>query len=237
MFRKLTLVAAALALTCFVAAPVLAEEKSDAHVGTFVKAEDNKLYMKGADGKEHVHGMIKDTPITYNGESCKAADLTAGVKIKVTFGSDKKVTKIEAIDAHEGTYVKAEDNKLYMKGTDGKEHVHGMIKDTPITYNGKSCKAADLKAGSTIRVYLGQDRKVTKIEASDIHEGTFVKAEDNKLYMKGADGKEYVHDMIKDTPITCNGKSCKAADLTAGFKIEVYLGTDKKVTKIDAFSK
>ena len=94
MFRSLSLVVAVLALVCFVAAPALAE-KADTHDGTFVKADDKTLTMKGKGDKEHSHALAKDVKVTLDGKEAKLADIKAGTKIKVPI-ADKKATKIEA---------------------------------------------------------------------------------------------------------------------------------------------
>ncbi len=95
MFRTLALVLAVLALSCFFAAPALAEEKADTHEGTFVKADGNKFTMKGTDDKEHSHDLAADAKVTCDGKDCKITDLKAGTKLKVTLGADKKATKVE----------------------------------------------------------------------------------------------------------------------------------------------
>jgi hypothetical protein len=94
MYRMLSLVLAVLALVCFVAAPVLAE-KADSHEGTFVKADEKTITMKGKSDKEHSHDLAKDVKVTIDGKEAKIGDIKAGTKIKVTL-ADKKATKIEA---------------------------------------------------------------------------------------------------------------------------------------------
>jgi hypothetical protein len=66
---------------------------------------------------------------------------------------------------HEGTVVSANDTKLVMTDKDGKEHSHDIAATTPITLNGKEAKLADLKKGDKVKVSMGADNKVTKIEA------------------------------------------------------------------------
>jgi tRNA-binding EMAP/Myf-like protein len=166
MFRLSTLVLVALALVCFAAAPALAEEKAGSYEGTFVKAEDNKIYMKGLDGKDQVHDLEAKPTVTSDGVTCKIADLKPGVKIKVTVGENKKVNKIEATDTLEGTFVKAEDNKIYFKGTDGKDWVLDLEAKPTVTSNGAASKLEDLKPGNKIKVTVGINKKVNKIEAA-----------------------------------------------------------------------
>lgn len=152
------------------------------------------------------------------------------------FGEDKDKLETKS-NVREGWFVKAEANKLTVKEKDGKEHVYDLEANPTVTQHGKSTNLDSLKRGVWVSATLGTNNKVTKVEAIDVHEGTFVKAEDNKLYMKHDDGKEHVHEMIKDTPVTCDGKSCKAGDLKVGTKIRVTMNTDKKVSKIDGFTK
>ena len=96
MFRMLSLVLALLALVCFVGAPALSEEKkAETAEGTVVKIDGNKLTIKDKDAKEHTCELAADAKISCDGKECKAADLKAGTKVKVTI-TDKKATKIEA---------------------------------------------------------------------------------------------------------------------------------------------
>ena len=68
--------------------------------------------------------------------------------------------------AHEGMVVSVAENKLTMAGKDGKdEHTHEIGADAKITLNGKEAKLADLKKGDKVKVTMGDDKKVTKIEA------------------------------------------------------------------------
>lgn len=66
---------------------------------------------------------------------------------------------------HDGTVVSVTDSKLTMTDKDGKEHSHDIAATTPITLNGREAKLADLKKGDKVRVSMGADNKVTKIEA------------------------------------------------------------------------
>lgn len=69
-------------------------------------------------------------------------------------------------DVHEGMVVSVVEHKLTMSGKDGKdEHTHEIGADAKITLNGKDAKLADLKKGDKIKVTMGDDKKVTKVEA------------------------------------------------------------------------
>ena len=75
---------------------------------------------------------------------------------------------ILADDTHEGTVVKAENGKLFMKHKDGgKEHSHTLAPDAKITIDGRPAKLEDLKAGFSITVTTkpGDKTIATKIEA------------------------------------------------------------------------
>ena len=80
---------------------------------------------------------------------------------KTTFAKD------EAKDTHEGTVVSVSDGKLTMtaKGSTD-EHTHDVGIDAKITCDGKECKLTDLKKGDRVKVTMGADKKVTKIEAT-----------------------------------------------------------------------
>src|SRR6516225_1799422 len=98
MIRTFALALAALAVLCYAAAPALAAEET--HEGTFVKADDNKIYLKDASGKEHVFDLEARPKVTSDGASCKISELRAGTKIKVWVADNKKVNKVEATDTH-----------------------------------------------------------------------------------------------------------------------------------------
>ncbi|HEX3151087.1 MAG TPA: hypothetical protein VHR66_23610 [Gemmataceae bacterium] len=69
-------------------------------------------------------------------------------------------------NTHEGTVVSVAEHKLTMSGKDGKdEHTHEVGADAKVTLNGKEAKLADLKKGDKIKVTMGDDKKVTKVEA------------------------------------------------------------------------
>jgi hypothetical protein len=97
---------AALALALFaLSAPALAEKKVAAatHDGKLVSITSSKLVMTNKDskdGKEHSHKLTTDAKLTLDGKPCKAADLKAGTKIRVTTqDGDKGVAnQVEGID-------------------------------------------------------------------------------------------------------------------------------------------
>jgi hypothetical protein len=91
MYRTLSLVLAVMALVCFLASPALA----DTAEGTFVKVDGKMLTIKDKDNKEHSCEMAADCKVSCDGKECKASELKAGVKVKVTI-TDKKATKIQA---------------------------------------------------------------------------------------------------------------------------------------------
>jgi hypothetical protein len=138
----------------------------------------------GKDAKEHSHTLARDAKLTLDAKACKAADLKAGTKIRVTVsGADKQlVTRVEGLDKnsefavsnrHEGKVVKITGNKLVMTGVEGSaEHTCTLAVDAKVTCDGEACKPADLKAGMRIRVTL---------ESADTHVATQVEALDKNL--------------------------------------------------------
>ena len=175
---------AALAVTMFVSSPAWAakDAKESAHHGThhgtFVSASGDQLVMKGKGGKEHSHTLGADAKVTLDGKASKAADLKAGMKLRVTTKKDdnKVATHVEAIDkdanfahTHDGKFVSIKGNKLAMTDSKGKEHSHTLAADATMTCDGTTCKADHLKAGMKIRVTTKQDDAsvVTHVEAID----------------------------------------------------------------------
>ncbi len=60
---------------------------------------------------------------------------------------------------HEGKVVGMSGDKLTTTCSNGKEHCHTVAKDAKVTCDGKASKAADLKAGTTVRVTTHKDDK------------------------------------------------------------------------------
>jgi CTP-dependent riboflavin kinase len=177
----------AMALALFVAiAPAFADDNAkDAevateatHVGKVVSITGTKLVMTNKEGKEHSHALTADAKVSCDGKVCKAEDLKAGTKIRVTTQTNdaKSVTRIEAIDknksfldTHDGEVVSITATKLVMTIKRGKEHSHTLTEDVKVTCDGEACKSSDLKPGMRIRVTSESEtpHTVTQIEALD----------------------------------------------------------------------
>jgi hypothetical protein len=69
-----------------------------------VSASGDKLTMNNKEGTEQSHPLAADIKITCDGKVCKAADLKAGMRIRVTTENavPQTVTRIEAIDNNRG---------------------------------------------------------------------------------------------------------------------------------------
>ncbi len=93
---------ATLALAMLVGATALAAElaKPNTHDGKVVSITAEELVMTSADDKEHSHKLAADAKLTLDGEACKASDLKAGMRIRVTLKSadSQEAVKIEALD-------------------------------------------------------------------------------------------------------------------------------------------
>jgi len=87
-----------------------------------------------------------------------ALAVAAWVSSSVSFAKDDAT--------HEGTVVSVSDGKLVMTEKDSKEeHSHDIGATATITLNGKEAKLTELRKGDKIKVTMGADKKVTKIEA------------------------------------------------------------------------
>ncbi|QEL19861.1 hypothetical protein [Limnoglobus roseus] len=60
---------------------------------------------------------------------------------------------------HDGTVVGVAGDKLTTTCSEGKQHCHTVAKDAKVTCDGKASKAADLKAGTPVRVTPHKDDK------------------------------------------------------------------------------
>ncbi len=94
------------------------EEKKTAHQGTashkaepcchttfdgkVVSMTGDKLVVANKEGKQCSHTLAKDAKLTRDGTVCKAEDLKAGNKIRVTTKKDDRnvATGIESLDKH-----------------------------------------------------------------------------------------------------------------------------------------
>ena len=149
--------------------------------GKVVCVNGDKLVMTGKDGKEHSHTFTRDVIVTLDSKACKAADLKAGMKIRVTTsGADMQLAdQIEAIDTNlafatfnrlDGKVVSISGNNLVMANAAGSdEHTCNLALDAMLSCDGKICKAADLKPGMKIRVTTNIDapQATTQVEAID----------------------------------------------------------------------
>lgn len=179
MFYRMFLMAI-LATTMTLCSPAWAakDSKEHTHDGKFVSFSGDQLVMANKNGKEHSHTLALDAKVTCDGNACKATDLKAGTKIRVTTkGDDKKVaTHVEAIDknanfanTHDGKFVSITGRKLAMTDSRGMEHSHSLAKDATMTCDGNPCKVDQLKVGMKIRVTTekGNAGVVTHVEALD----------------------------------------------------------------------
>ena len=68
--------------------------------GKVVSLTGNKLVMTNKEGKEYSHTLAKDAKLTRDGAVCKAEDLKAGNKIRVTTKKDDRnvATGIESLE-------------------------------------------------------------------------------------------------------------------------------------------
>ena len=57
----------------------------------------------------------------------------------------------------EGKVISLAGNKLVMRNKEGTAYSHTLAKDAKLTWDGKACKAEDLKAGTDIRVTTKKD--------------------------------------------------------------------------------
>ncbi len=180
-YRIFSLGALALALLVGNARAFAADEaKISTHDGSVVSITSKQLVMTNKvnkERKEHSHMLTPDTKLTLDGKACKAEDIKAGTKIRVTTkkGESTLVSQIEAIDknekfanTHDGKIISIVGNKLVMTGAEGKgEHTCTLTADVQVTCDGEICKASDLKPGMKIRVTSEnqEPHAATQIEA------------------------------------------------------------------------
>ena len=66
------------------------EAPTKAHEGKVVSMTGDKLTTTCGEGKQHCHTMAKDAKVTHDGHEGKAADLKAGMNVRVTTHKDDK---------------------------------------------------------------------------------------------------------------------------------------------------
>ena len=79
---------------------------------------------------------------------------------------------------HDEKIVNATGEKLTTTCSEGKTHHYTLDKDTKVSCDGKTCKTADLKAGSAVKVTTHKDDKnvATHVECSKATPATAKKA-------------------------------------------------------------
>lgn len=182
IFRMIQLNAIALALLLVTGQAFAADDAKEAsHKGKVVSITSTQLVMTSKGGPEHTHALTAATKLTLDGVACKAEDIKAGERVRVTThttGDKVAVMAVEALhknhmfaNSHDGTFVSLTDKKLVMKDAEGKEHTHAISAHAKVCCDGKECKASDLKAGMKIQVTTkhGDKGEVTEIEALDKH--------------------------------------------------------------------
>ncbi len=148
--------------------------------GTVVSVIGDKLTMTNKEGKEHSHALPADVKVTCDGKTCTAADLKAGMRIRVTTDAadGHAAVRIDALDkdaafasrSHDCQVVRITGAELVMTTTEGEEkHTHTLTAEVKVTCDGKVCKAADLKPGMRVRVTTedAEPHTATRIEALD----------------------------------------------------------------------
>jgi len=180
-FRMFSVATLAVAMLAGATALAAKDAEPNTHDGKVVSISGDKLVMTSNEGKEHSHTLARDVKLTLDGKACKAADLKAGTRIRVsTQGVDKSVAaRIEGLDKNpdfaasnrrDGKFVSISGKKLVMTGTEGSdERTCTLAVDAKVTCDGKVCKAADLKPGMRIRVTTDSEapNDATQVEALD----------------------------------------------------------------------
>jgi len=229
------------------------------HEGKVVRVVGDNLVMTSKDGKEYSHKLCANAKVTLNGKTCKAAELKPGTRVRVTTpeADNNVASRLEGIDternfvntSHDGKVVSVTGDKLVMTSTDGTEHSHALNADAKVTLDGKTCKLADLKAGTQIRVTTPQsDRNVaSRVEgieenpnfANDSHDGKVVSIMGDKLVMTSTEGERQAHALSSDIKMTLDGKICKATDLKPGTRIRVTLRSNEPQApiQVEAFDR
>ena len=68
----------------------MTEAPAKTHDGKVVSVAGDKLTTTCGEGKQHCHTVAKDAKVTCDGHASKAADLKAGMAVRVTCPKDDK---------------------------------------------------------------------------------------------------------------------------------------------------
>jgi len=118
-------------------------------------------------------------------------------KMQSLGGQVKDKAAVPSGKSMEGKVVSVNGDKLTMTNKEGKEHSHTLAANVKMTCDGKTCTAADLKAGMRIRVTTDTaDRHAAvRIEALD-KDAAFASQEARWV----AEGQEAVETYLRDHP-------------------------------------
>jgi flavoprotein len=175
--------------------------------------------------------------------------LVGSVALAALFGTGVAFAADARDDAtHDGRVISLSAETLVMTAKDGVEHSHTLVKDAPLTLDGKSCRWNEIMKGMRVRVSTkdGDIKVATRVEALDkqslfanTHDGAVVSAKAGSLVMSDKDGKNHEMTISRDAAVTCDGKVCKAGELKVGMKIRVTTRqTDESMAvRIEALDK
>lgn len=78
------------------------EPCSNVFDGQVVSMTGHKLVVKNSEGKECTHTLAKDAKLTCDGNVCKAEDLKAGKRVRVTTKKDDQsvASGVESLNKH-----------------------------------------------------------------------------------------------------------------------------------------
>ena len=79
--------------------------------------------------------------------------------------------------SHDGKVVSVIGNKLTTTCSEGHQHCHTVAKDAKVTCDGKASNAADLKAGTPVRVTTNKDDQTV---ATAVESGKHISATGHK---------------------------------------------------------
>jgi Cu/Ag efflux protein CusF len=244
--NKLLYVVPALALLAGLAVQAVAEEPARRDQGLSnaqgqiqrVDADKHQLVLKDAEGKEWHFQVGKDARVRVNGRDSTLADLKAGERVNINYQALAREVRSGAGAAGEqharGTIqrVDAANNRVVVKDNDGKEWTFQVGKDARIRVNERERKLSDLKAGDHVAIRFAKegDRLVAhgirsaergRHAAQARGKVERVDAGNQRLVVKGQDGRDHAFRLAKDARVRVNGRDGKLADLRAGDEVSI----------------
>jgi hypothetical protein len=213
--------------------------------GRIVAVQGSKLTLqvgrRGPDS-EQVLEVGKSIRVVLDGKPANVSDLAKGMIVRVVRDRDVVVRIVADPQVQTGRVKAVDGDRITLEGR-GREDgpTFELTPDTKIALDGKEARAADLKPGTSVMLYLSADgKRLLAIRAGERTERAtatigVLKAVDAKagtLTVEGLrGGQERTLTLAKEVKVTVAGKEARPEDLKSGQTVVLTLDRDGRTVR------